>query len=240
MINEDKKHVGDDEYQYPNEEYVAETTPPEEKVVPEKRPNVIVRMMQANKRVTFVIAIVVLALIVFKILGWVNHNKVVTKPVVAQPVVTQPIVTTPSPQVVDELSALRQAAQNNQVVITQLQNQVQDLHNSVAQSTAAQTQLTQSVATIAEQVKELAQTVAASKDKPVVAKKAVPTVKPIVFHLRAVVPGRAWIVSDDGLSESVSMGDTVPQYGTVQVVDANRGMVLTSSGKVIGYGDNDH
>jgi intracellular multiplication protein IcmG len=241
MINEERKSMGGDEYQYPNEEYVAETTPAEEKEVPPKRANFIVRLAQNNKRVTAVVLIVVVALVVFKLLSLRNHDKVIAmpKPVVAEQVAA-PVVTSPSPQLLNQLSSLKQDAQNNQLTVNQLQNQIQDLHNSLNQSTSAQAQLNQSMVALTEQVKQLEQVVAATAKPTGPAKKVAPLPAPIVFHLRAIVPGRAWIVSSDGLSESIAQGDSVPQYGTVQIVDANRGMVLTSSGKVIGYGDNDH
>lgn len=241
MINEERKSTGGDEYQYPNEEYVAETTPVEEKAEQPKRSHFIVRLMQSNKRVTIVILIIIIALIAFKLLSLRSHVKVIAtpKPVVAAQTMPTPVVTTPSPQEVEQLNSLKQDEQTNQLTVSELQNQVQDLHNSLNQSTSAQAQLNQSMVALTEQVKQLEQVVAATTRKPAVRKAALAPA-PIVFHLRAIVPGRAWIVSSDGLSESVAQGDSVPQYGTVQVVDANRGMVLTSSGKVIGYGDNDH
>ena len=233
-----------EEYQYPNEEYVAETTPPEEQPPePEKRSNVFMRMIQNNKRVTVVVVVVIVALIAFKFMK--SDSETASQPV-QQPVVQQPVappvqqpVAPPSTQVESQLGGLTQEAQTNQAAISQLQNQVQALQSQLGEATAAQAQLNQSMVVLVDQVKQLTAELHVVKPakKPV---KATPKAPPMIFHLKAVVPGRAWIMSNDGLSESVSVGDTVPQYGTVKVVDANRGMVITSSGKVISYGSNDH
>lgn len=241
MKNDNRNTMGDDEYQYPNEEYVTETAPIEETEPVKKAPNFFVQWVQNNKRLALVILIVLLMLIGFKLLGLRNHTVIVPtpKPAVAE-VVVPPVTTEPTAMVPSALDRLQQANEKNQTTINQLQAQVQDLRNSLAQNATVQSQLNQSMTALTAEVKQLA-TLVQDSQKPVVKvkKAAVLPSPPLVFHLRAIVPGRAWIVSNDGLSESVTTGDSVPQYGTVQVVDANRGMVLTSSGKVISYGEND-
>ncbi len=238
MNTKDKKISGDEEYQYPNEEYVTETTPPEEQPVHDKQPNFFIRLMQNNKRVTVVIVLIFVALIGFKLFG--SRKPTMSIKPAAQPLVPQPTMVQPSPEFVNQLSSLKQDEQSNQSSLGQLQGQIQDLRNQLGQTTTQQAQVSQAMMAMVQQIKQLEQDVQAVTAKHGAAPKKVrPTPPPMVFHLRAIVPGRAWIISNDGLSESVSEGDTVPQYGTVQVVDANRGMVLTSSGKVIGYGPND-
>ena len=241
MNDENHKSTGDEEYQYPNEEYVTETTPPEEREEQPKQPNFFMRFVQNNKKITIVIVIIIVVLIAFKLMSSHKSTEAVTKPqqtVVAQ---QQPTVVQPSPEVVSQLNSLKQDEQNSQATVNQLQNRIQDIRDQLNQTTAAQLQLNQSMEALVQQVKHLAQNIQLTQTKPVAKtrKKAVPP-PPMVFHLKAIVPGRAWIVSNNGLSESVAVGDAIPQYGTVKVVDTNRGMVLTSSGKVIGYGANDH
>lgn len=238
--------VGDEEYQYPNEEYVAETTPPEEEeaVQQEKRTNIVWRMIQNNKRVTAVIVFAIVAIIAFKIMkpggeDTQTVSKPKQKPVAQQPVQRQqPVQQTPNPAVENQLSGLKQETQTSAAAVNQLQNQVQNLRSQLSQTAASQAQLNQSMVVLVDQVKKLTAELHKKPEKK--HKKAAAKAPPMTFHLKAVVPGRAWIISNDGLSESVSVGDSIPQYGKVKVVDANRGMVLTSSGKVIGYGANDH
>jgi len=250
-MKHDGKSTGDEEYQYPNEEYVTETTPSEEEPEMEaKKPSrmaAIVGVLQNNKRVTAVIVVVVVVLVAFKLMGSHNKAKTIVKP--QQPVLHQPVmhvspVQQPSAPVASgQLNGLKQDAQTNQTAISQLQNQVQDLRSQLSQAEAQRTQLNQSMLVLVQEVKKLTSKVDTATAPKVVKKPVKPSAPPpppVVYHLKAIVPGRAWIISNDGLSESVSVGDTVDQYGKVQAVDANRGMVMTSSGKVIDYGSNDH
>ena len=48
--------------------------------------------------------------------------------------------------------------------------------------------------------------------------------------LRAVVPGRAWLVDGAGNTISVGVGDALPYYGKVVKVDSAQGSVVMSSG----------
>lgn len=50
--------------------------------------------------------------------------------------------------------------------------------------------------------------------------------------LRAVVPGRAWLMDSKGDTTSVAVGDSLPYYGKVLSIDADAGTVTTSSGYV--------
>src|SRR3990167_4143831 len=123
MKNEEKNErrpMGDDEYQYPNEEYVTETTSVSEKEVPPKRFHFLLHFMQNNKRVTIVIAVIIVVLIVFKLMSLRHHTQVIETsrpaPVVAEQTYTPP-ATTSSPQVLDQLSSLKQDEQNNQMTV---------------------------------------------------------------------------------------------------------------------------
>jgi len=50
--------------------------------------------------------------------------------------------------------------------------------------------------------------------------------------LRAVVPGRAWLVDGAGNTVSVTIGDVLPYYGKVTKIDSDKGQVVMSSGYV--------
>ncbi|MCX7125751.1 MAG: type IV secretion protein IcmG, partial [Gammaproteobacteria bacterium] len=70
-----------------------------------------------------------------------------------------------------------------------------------------------------------------------------PSAKPVklmVFHLRAVLPDRAWITSTSGETITVTIGDPIQDYGTVQAIDVQHGIIETSSGRKIEYGSNDY
>lgn len=56
------------------------------------------------------------------------------------------------------------------------------------------------------------------------------------YYVKAIVPGRAWIQMDGDQTMSVAEGDTVPGYGRITKIDAEHGMVATSSGRMIPFG----
>lgn len=50
--------------------------------------------------------------------------------------------------------------------------------------------------------------------------------------LRAIVPGRAWLVNKDKKTITVAVGDSVPYYGKVDKINSKNGTVTMSSGYV--------
>jgi uncharacterized phage infection (PIP) family protein YhgE len=50
--------------------------------------------------------------------------------------------------------------------------------------------------------------------------------------LRAVVPGRAWLIDGSGRTISVTEGTALGNFGTVTTIDSTKGEVMTSSGYI--------
>jgi|GEM_PF-1974676 len=73
----------------------------------------------------------------------------------------------------------------------------------------------------------------ASRPKPKVA------VKQAVYYIQAVIPGRAWLKSDEGKVLTVNRGTEVPGYGAVRGINPKLGRIYTSSGRVIRYSEAD-
>jgi hypothetical protein len=78
--------------------------------------------------------------------------------------------------------------------------------------------------------------------KPIVKIKRVVVYRPF-YTVRAVVPGRAWLQQkvDQHIVSliTVKVGDFLPGYGRVQMINSRQGKVWTSWGNVINYGSND-
>lgn len=63
----------------------------------------------------------------------------------------------------------------------------------------------------------------------------------IKYHIRAMVPGRAWIESADGrYSKTLKVGDELAGYGVVDYILYKDGIILMSDGSYIQYGENDN
>ncbi len=112
------------------------------------------------------------------------------------------------------------AAQEVQVAqeqVTLLKQQVADINTKFDQYNQNLLKMGQALTATQEQLKLL------------VAEKAQDAEQ---LTLRAVVPGRAWLVNADGHTVTVTKGTNLPHYGTVTKIDSDEGKVYTSSGYV--------
>jgi hypothetical protein len=86
-----------------------------------------------------------------------------------------------------------------------------------------------------------AQKTEAKKPEPAAAPTAAPVAAPApaprrpqnivpTVSVHAIIPGRAWLRSDDGRIITVTQGDSIEGLGKVLRVDATEGVVVTSSG----------
>jgi|GEM_PF-1809464 len=57
----------------------------------------------------------------------------------------------------------------------------------------------------------------------------------VTFYVRAVEPGRAWLLGSNNAMVSVSVGATIPGYGRVTKIDDERGVVYLDTGEKIGF-----
>ncbi len=55
------------------------------------------------------------------------------------------------------------------------------------------------------------------------------------YYIKAMIQGRVWLMTLDGASVTVAVGDNLPGYGEVSNIDTTKGEITTTSGKVIGY-----
>lgn len=59
------------------------------------------------------------------------------------------------------------------------------------------------------------------------------------YYIQAVIPGRAWLIAMNGTTLTVREGTVIPGYGMVKLIDSSQGRVLTSSGQIIKFSQND-
>lgn len=237
MTDEKKNISPDDEYQFPQDEYAASGAVKPESELPTDHivkksfgAHILEQLRQSpllkNKR--FVIVIIVLIVIIIGVRLF-HHTPVP----ISQPVVE---ATEPAPNDNGMLDSLRSHTSRAESQIRDLRSQLSDLQNSVSQMQSDNQQLQTSVANLTSQMQLM------SEELGKLMAKAPPKItgNKIIFHLRAVIPDRAWITSNTGQSISVTVGDHVTEYGTVQSIDAQHGIVTTSSGRKIEYGPNDY
>lgn len=262
MADENKNIASDDEYQFPQEEYAgmsedqaasgshfetaSEPSPQKKRGGAAVAGKVFSSPVFRNKRVVGVIVVVVVLGIGLHFMN--TGPKTVSKPkskstVVAQqqtpsqPVVQQQQTEQPavSQAVYGELGSLREHTTRTQTDIGQLKAQVADLQNAVTAATDENAVLKASVSKLVGEVDDLKSML----DKTLSQLNKRHHVKRITYHIRAVIPDRAWLTSNKGKTTSITVGDHLKQYGFVKRIDSNNGIIYTSSGRKIVYGPND-
>ncbi len=244
MIDDNKKNTGEEEYQLPEEEYESQSEQAgASEQAPEtggaSSPSPLARFpILRNKRMMWILVVVVVVFFGFKFIGG-STNKTKANQTRAQASArTAQAKLAAQEQLASRLADLTQNAKTNEAGINALKGEMQNLRNTISQTHSSDEQLSESVQALANQVTDLTGDIKV-KPKTKHVKKTKPKPVPLVYHLTAVVPGRAWIEDSKSQSMTVRVGDKVKDYGAVESINANRGMIATSSGKIIAYGVDD-
>lgn len=236
-----------DEYQYPGEEYVVEpteTTPDKETVTKKTvsqagEPAAWKQFVMNNRRKLLVVLIVLVLLVAFQIMKHKENNKVIMQapeqPKVTQ---TQPSQFQPSNEdrsmLQQSLALIQQSGTENAQEISQLKSQLDDMHSQMQEVSETNDQMKKAMVLLLQELKNINENMQVKMPK----KTALP--KPnLVYSIRAMVDGRAWILGSNGLAESVTVGEPIPGYGNVTGIYPARGLITTTTGKSIRLGDND-
>lgn len=249
MTDEKKNSSPDDEYQFPQDEYASsDVTKPEMDAaapvdeVKKTRAEQIIGYLRhlpeiKNKRIIIVVAAVIIVIIAFRIFHRESVSVPPTQPVAQAPTPVAPVVQPPSGNdVMGSLDALRAHSSRTESQLQDFRAQVSDMQNAINQAQTSNQELQKSVADLTAQMQSLSTRL----EQALIKVRAPAKGKRVVFHLRAVLPDRAWITSNTGQTVSVTVGNHIEQYGTVQSIDVQRGIVNTSSGRKIEYGTNDY
>lgn len=247
MVDQQKNTSPDDEYQFPQEEYIAsgasdasqqsaENEAPAEikKSGVEKIMGALSNLspiLQRNKRILIVIVAVIVGFL-FLHFGFSKKEPVQVQP--AQPVVSAPVQQPENGAMIGSLDSLQAHSSKTASDIKSLQSQIADLQSAVSQSQSQNDQLRSAIGALTEQMKSVSHEL----DQVMARDVRVRKVSKITYHLRAVVPDRAWITFA-GQTRSVTVGDSVKSYGKVTAIYSEQGIVETSSGRKIEFGPND-
>ena len=119
--------------------------------------------------------------------------------------------------------------------ITQLTEQVESLNNQISARSSGQENLVDTVSALTTQIEVLNNKMVAMTKKPVKKIKK----KITEYRISSIMPGRAWLIDRNGMTQTVAVGDKLAGYGKVTAVIPPRGQVYTSSGAVLKFGKND-
>ncbi|HVT62612.1 MAG TPA: hypothetical protein VHD33_03905 [Legionellaceae bacterium] len=178
------------------------------------------------------------------------NKAVTTTPTVRAEMDTKPLVSVEHHISQEKLNELEKNANHLQMQISTLSNQMSGMNSNVTSMMnhlkMMNDQISQLSASLQNQIQvttELAEKIKQQHtmiNKPKISPRPMSINNPVVnYSLQAVIPGRAWLIGTNGETLTVREGSKIINYGTVRYIDAKRGRVLTSSGQVIKFSQED-
>ncbi len=196
-----------------------------------------------NKKVMVTVVFIAGSMVVLHFVR--SSSEAVNTASMEQQTASQPAPTTVSKAVdqrIDVLSDKQNAAEHS---VSQLTTKMNQLSSSVSSVQQSQRATNQSIRELAEEMKQVSvqlSQVEKVQESLVHPKtdRAVPAPKLVTYHIKAVESGRVWILGSNGESKSVVVGDTInKRYGQVVAINADQGLVYTTSKIVISFGPSD-
>jgi len=213
------------------------------------------------------VGVIILLMLIYKFTGAFFTKKTQpTQPSIATsisqpaPVVTQPVpivetqtitpaaapVTTPeTPEIAQKLSTMDLNQQTIRSDVTNVSNQlgsinsnVNALNSKIASLSQMVTNLSLTVQQQSNQISSLLE-VRAERHRPTHRVVHSATAPRPVYHIQAIIPGRAWLIARNGSTLTVREGTNISGYGVVRLIDPIQGRVILSSGRVIRFSQQD-
>jgi intracellular multiplication protein IcmG len=166
-------------------------------------------------------------------------------PAASAPVVQeQPIVTTTDNNLNQKVSAIEQVQQSVKTEISSVGEQVGVVNNNINNLNTQIANLNQVIGNLtnqlAKQSEEINILMARTQPKPIVHRvRNQIRVPRTIYYIQAVIPGRAWLIGSNGSTLTVREGTNITGYGVVKLIDSMQGRVLTSSGQIIRFSQED-
>ena len=130
-----------------------------------------------------------------------------------------------------QVAVINQQLQDTSAKHNTLAEQVNQLQAAMARSNQTLNDLTIVVAKLIKEVDELKEHTKMTKVEKGETK--------MIYHVRAIVAGRAWLEAPDGTIITVRLGTELGRYGKITKIDSEKGIVKTNLGYVIQYGKYD-
>lgn len=156
-----------------------------------------------------------------------------------------PSITPSSPEMNQKLSNLETNQANIQSEVNSVSGQVSTINTNVNNLLTKMTDLDKVISVLTtkinEQSDEIEKLTLRVQTRTVVRQMSIPNKRVIYlrYWLQAVIPGRAWLINENGTTLTVREGSVVPGYGVVKLIDPSQGRVITSSGRIIRFSEAD-
>lgn len=198
-------------------------------------------------------------MLAYKFVGsYFTNQKTVIAPVPSSMSVPPPAVVEPQPDIVpppkslpapepssdlqSKMSTIELNQENLTSEVSTANGKIESINTNVEMLTAKITELNQAIATLSDKLEAQSHEVEKLSIKPLarpnkhIAKRVRQYLR---YYVQAVIPGRAWLVGTNGSTLTVREGSTIAGYGLVKLIDPNQGRVITSSGQVIRFSQDD-
>lgn len=223
----------------------------------------VTKKKDVKRNALIVVGIVVFIMVMYKIIGWMFFSGK-TEPVTPQPTIpsvaqttTQPVQTIPTiipaqqvqptviesdPDLKKKVSAIEVMQQSLRSEVNALSEQINAVNNNIKNLNTQIVNLNQVIGNMSNQMAKQAEVINVLMERTT-PKRVVKVSKPvpvrIIYYIQAVIPGRAWLIGSNGSTLTVREGSKIPGYGVVKLIDSLQGRVLTSSGQVIKFSQED-
>ncbi|KTC83922.1 type IVB secretion system protein IcmG/DotF [Legionella cincinnatiensis] len=160
-----------------------------------------------------------------------------------QPVQQQPVVEI-GKEFKQKVASIEATQQTVQSEVSSVNQQVSNVNNNVNALSAQISKLNQVISDLSNQVAKQSEeiNVLMERTKPKLIKRVIhvqPSAPQIIYYINAVIPGRAWLIGTNGSTLTIREGSKIEGYGVVKLIDSLQGRVLTSSGRVIRFSQDD-
>ncbi|MBA2648252.1 MAG: type IV secretion protein IcmG [Legionella sp.] len=169
--------------------------------------------------------------------------------IATQPLVTansniapQPVANQVDPDLKQKVATIETSQQSFSAQVASMGQQIDTISTNVNNLNTEISKLNQTITTLSSQVEKQSSEVqvimSRAKVKPAKV-HVMPGPPPVVYFIKAIIPGRAWLIGSDGSTLSVREGLKLYGYGTIKLIDSLQSRVVTSSGKIIRFSQDD-
>lgn len=161
----------------------------------------------------------------------------------AAPPVVKMVADSSNAELKERLSTVETSQEAFRTEVTSLTEQIRTVNNNINDLNTQMATLKQLIADLSNQVNKQAEGIRLLsirlQPKPVRRVLHRMIMQPVVYYIQAVIPGRAWLIGSNGSTLTVREGTEIAGYGMVRLIDSLQGRVLTSSGRVIKFSQED-
>lgn len=165
------------------------------------------------------------------------------QPQIQQPQQIQPVIEE-SKELKQKVASIELTQQTLQSEVSSVNQQVANVNTNVNALSDQISKLNQVISDLSNQVAKQSEEINVLMDrtKPKLINRVVnvqPLAPQIIYYINAVIPGRAWLIGTNGSTLTIREGSRIEGYGVVKLIDSLEGRVLTSSGRVIRFSQDD-